>query len=260
MPDFPDTVALVGVDMTTRAVDTVGHIKIAKTKLNIQQTEKGIIAMSEINPMQTLDDWAVLSNGTVALVRGQDYHVDFIGADGAITNGPKIPFDWQHLSDSDKVAVIDSARTAIMAATAKGNAAAAAPGAPAALAGAALGGQRTVINFSTSGGGGGPISTVGSTGPAFNFVSPSELPDYRPAFTANATRADLDGNLWIRTTAMRAGTVAGGPIYDVVDSKGALVDRIQVPAGRLVVGFGKTGVVYMLARDDQGAWLERTRR
>ena len=72
-------------------------------------------------------------------------------------------------------------------------------------------------------------------------------------------KADLDGNLWIRTSATRAGAIAG-PIYDVVNRKGELVDRVQLPAGRTIVGFGKGGVVYMVARDEKGAWLERTHR
>ena len=59
--------------------------------------------------------------------------------------------------------------------------------------------------------------------------------------------------------ATRAGSIAG-PIYDVVNRKGELVDRVQVSSGRTIVGFGKGGVVYMMARDDKGAWLERTKR
>ncbi len=39
------------------------------------------------------------------------------------------------------------------------------------------------------------------------FISPSELPDYRPAFAQGAAQADLDGNLWIRTSAVRTGAV-----------------------------------------------------
>ena len=65
--------------------------------------------------------------------------------------------------------------------------------------------------------------------------------------------------MWIRTSATRAGAIAG-PIYDVVNRKGELVDRIQVPSGRTIVGFGKGGIVYMMARDDKAAWLERTKR
>ena len=117
------------------------------------------------------------------------------------------------------------------------------------------------MNFSTRGGGG----TDGrgrAGGPAMQatFVSASDLPDYRPAFgQGGAVKADLDGNVWIRTTAHREGAIAGA-IYDVVSRKGEVTDRVQVPAGRTIVGFGKGGVVYMLARDDKGAWIERTKR
>jgi hypothetical protein len=123
------------------------------------------------------------------------------------------------------------------------------------------------MSFGTGGGDGGGArraATEGAAGGAFGgaplvFVAPSELPDYRPAISAGSAKPDLDGNLWIRTSAVRPGAIAG-PIYDVVNRKGELVDRIQVPSGRSIVGFGKGGVVYMMARDDKAAWLERTKR
>ena len=71
-------------------------------------------------------------------------------------------------------------------------------------------------------------------------------------------RADLDGNLWIRTSSVRSGGVSG-PIYDVVNRKGELVDRLQIPAGRQIIGFGRGGVVYMSATDEKGTWIERTK-
>jgi len=125
------------------------------------------------------------------------------------------------------------------------------------------GGGPIVMSFSMGGGGGGDVGAAkrGAEGalnmPPLNFVAPSELPDYRPAIFAGSSRADLDGNLWIRTSATRKGAISG-PIYDVVNRKGELVDRIQIPSGRTIVGFGKGGVVFMLARDDKGAWIERT--
>jgi hypothetical protein len=205
--------------------------------------------------MQTLDDWAVLADGSIAVVRGQDYHIDLIGANGTRSSSAKMPFDWQRMTDDDKIAVIDSARKAMenlraAATTAGATAPAPSDGGP----------MRVSMNASI--GGDGPSRTVTTSAgalPPINFVSPSELPDYRPAFTAGAAKADLDGNLWIRTTSVRAGAIAG-PIYDVVDHTGTLIDRVQVPSGRTIVGFGKGGVVYMLARDDKGAWLERTHK
>jgi hypothetical protein len=264
-PDIPDSTAVVRVDLTTRKLDTAAFYKIAKTKMNVVQSDKGISMTSEINPLQLVDDWAVTDDGSLAIVRGRDYHIDWVDADGHVTSSPKIPFDWQRLSDEDKVAVIDSTRTAMEAARAK-MAAGGGPGAM--LGGSGAAGPTMVMSFGVSGGdgGGGGVrkaaeGAAGALGGAtpLVFVSPSELPDYRPAINVGSTRADLDGNLWIRTSATRPGSIAG-PIYDVVNRKGELVDRLQVPGGRTIVGFGKGGIVYMLARDDKGSWLERTHR
>jgi hypothetical protein len=266
MPDPPDTGALVRIDPSSRKVDTAAFIKIPKVKMNMQQTEKGMTVSREINPMPIIDDWAVLSDGSVAIVRGRDYHIDWINADGSMTSSPKLPFDWQRLSDEDKAAVIDSAKTAADAAlsSALSQAGAGAAGAAkAAAAGLPDGGRGAVVmNFSTVDGGG--MRTTTSSGPGLgmqvSFVSINELPDYRPPFAAQGSvKADADDNLWIRMTAKRAGAISGA-IYDVVNRKGEVIDRVQVPAGRTIVGFGKGGVVYMMARDDKSAWIERTKR
>ncbi len=95
-------------------------------------------------------------------------------------------------------------------------------------------------------------------------MAPIATVDIRANFRTIARRSgpapcgDADGNLWIRTSATRAG--AAGSIYDVVNRRGELIDRVQLPAARQIVGFGKGGVVYMLARDASGSWIERTHR
>ncbi|MFI5229221.1 MAG: hypothetical protein ACHQWU_09145, partial [Gemmatimonadales bacterium] len=244
-PDPPDSVALVRVDLATRKLDTAAFYKIAKVKMNVTQTDRGFTATSEINPMPLLDDWAVMSDGTVAVVRGQDFHIDWVNADGSMTASAKVPFEWQRLSDDDKVAVIDSARNEMEKARASAAANPQAAGASGRGASPGDGAAQRVMVFmsgveATAKGGASP----GASAPALTFVSVNELPDYRPAFSNNATRSDLDDNLWIRTTATRPGAIAG-PIYDVINRKGELVDRVQIPAGRLIIGFGKGGVVYM---------------
>ena len=251
IPEIPDSSAIIRVNLATRKVDTAVYYKIPQAKMTVNQSDRGISITSQLNPMPIADDWTVLSDGTIAVVRGQDYHVDFIAGDGAKVSSPKIPFDWQRLTDDDKVAVIDSAKKALEQARN-------AP--PGANANASAAGNRVVMNMTF--GGDGPARAATTTAgalPPINLVSPSDLPDYRPAFVQGAAKADLDGNLWVRTTAVRAGAIAG-PIYDVINRQGQLVDRVQVPAGRAIVGFGKDGVIYMLARDDSGSWLERTHR
>ena len=90
-----------------------------------------------------------------------------------------------------------------------------------------------------------------------NVIPAAELPDYRPPIAPGAARADADGNLWIRTIPPKP--VPGGPIYDVVNEKGELSDRLQLPPGYTLVGFGKGKVVYLSMRDTKGIHLARVR-
>jgi hypothetical protein len=270
MPDPPDTAAIVRIDPSSRKLDTAGFYKIPKMKMNMTQTDGRMSVTVEQNPLPIVDDWAVLSDGSVALIRGRDYHIDFINADGSVTATSKLPFDWQKLSDEDKIAVVDSAKAA--AEKARQNMATMSPERAMAEAmaggGGRAGGAAPVMVFSMGGDGGGGArsnTTVGGPGgpggpSPLQFVPPSELPDYRPPFMMGAARGDLDGNLWVRTTAVRSGAVNAGPIYDVINRKGEVVERIQVPAGRSIIGFGPGGIVYMQARDERGAWIERTKK
>jgi hypothetical protein len=90
------------------------------------------------------------------------------------------------------------------------------------------------------------------------FVTrPSELPDYRPPFSSGSVRADADGNLWVRPNLSKP--VPGGNVYDVISEKGELVDRLQIPPGYTIVGFGKGKVVYLSMRDPKGIHLARVR-
>ncbi len=89
------------------------------------------------------------------------------------------------------------------------------------------------------------------------LVKPRDLPDYKPPVGAGAARADADGNLWVRTIPMRPS--AGGLIYDVINRQGELFDRIQLPTGYQLVGFGPGKLVYLSNRDATGLHLSRVR-
>jgi hypothetical protein len=123
--------------------------------------------------------------------------------------------------------------------------------------------------------GGGPITTA-STGPTcyppppsmaggvappppvmrdILVVQPEDVPDYRPPFAERAARADAEGNLWVRIIPPKP--IPGGPIYDVISPQGELVDRLQIPTGYTLVGFGKGKVVYLSVRDATGLHLAK---
>jgi hypothetical protein len=272
-PQFPDSAAVVRIALDTRAVDTVAFLKIQKQNLTMSQGADGRMSVtSTINPMQAVDDWAVSADGRVAIVRGQEYRIDWIDGKGAVSGSSKIPFAWHHLDDSAKVAFIDSTRKAMetlrqqalarmQAGGGAGAPIAMAPGAAAAMEGAMVGFKMEISRGGDGGRGPAPGASNGAppTGgpagniqlPPLNFVNPSELPDYAPPFSAGAARGDLDGNVWVRTS----NVYGGGSVYDIVNAKGELTDRVLLPAGRVIAGFGK-GVVYMGFRDGAGVRLE----
>jgi len=271
MPQFPESVAVVRIALDTRRVDTVAYLKIPKQNMTMSQGADGRMSVtSTINPMQVVDDWAVTADGRVAIVRGMEYRIDWVDGNGAVAASNKIPFAWRHLDDSMKVAYIDSTKKAMEAlrqqALARAQAGGAGPMmvAPAGAAAAEVGamvGMRFEMRAGDGGGrGAAPAASNGAppTGgpgniqiPPLNFVNPSELPDYAPPFTAGAVRGDLDGNVWIRTS----NVYSGGSVYDIVNAKGELTDRVLLPAGRVIAGFGP-GVVYMGFRDGAGVRLE----
>lgn len=269
MPDPIDSAAIIRFDLDKRRADTAAYLKIAAPRMTMSQDNGRIMVTQTVNPLPITDDWALLSDGTIAIVRGRDYRVDWVAPDGAVTKGPKIPFEWQRLTDADKDAVIDSTRKAMEAQRARMNATlSGAPGAASGPGGAAAPptGARGEVNitFEMRRDGGGPPAASGGSGaagatiqlPPLNFVSPSEMPDYRPAFSSGAARADADGNLWIRTSQF----VNGGQVYDVVNRKGELTDRVQLPPGRAIAGFGAGGIVFLGVRDGTtGVRLEKAR-
>jgi hypothetical protein len=230
-----DSSSIVRFDFASRSLDTAARFAIPKLRFSTTTIElNGRTIMRStvvVNPIPLTDDWAVLSDGTIAIVRGREYRVDFVDASGRMTSAPKLPFAWERLSDADKTAIIDSTRADIVRRTAEGAARAAATGTPAT-----------------------PLPP-GFTAPPLEFASLDELPDYRPAFRQGAARGDADGNLWIRTSKVSN----GGPVYDVIDRSGALVDRVQIPPGRVIAGFGPGGTVYMGVVDGSITRLERAR-
>ena len=271
-PVIPDSVPLVRYDLFARKLDTAAFVRSPAPKFNVVQNERGVSMTTIINPLQEVDDWAVLPDGTIAIVR-KDYHVDYVDANGQKTSSPKIPFDWQRLSDSAKTAIIDSAKARMARARASGpgggfvitregpggNDVVAGGGGP----GAGPGAGAPVMVFRTERAEGGPPprggapagTTLPATPPALTFVEPSELPDYQPAFTTGSVRADREGKLWVRIfTPLQSNA---GPEYDVIDRTGKLVDRVALPSGTTIAGFGPNGTVYLGVRDASGTHITR---
>lgn len=270
----PDSALIVRFDFATRTLDTAASIRIARSRTLVNRDDQGRFAVTiTAFPPMTVDDWAVTSDGSIAVVRGRDYHVDWLNADGSWTASPRMAYAWERMNDDEKTALIDSSATVMQtnmdsmaARVQRGAAIGAGPRMEARGAEVGPGGGGTMqVTIAApgagegrgggGGGGGGPTTTVNMTKPTVIRAELADVPDYRPAFRQGAVRADVDGRLWIRTSKI----VDGRPVYDIVDRSGQVTDRVQLPQFRTIAGFGP-GVVYLAVRDSVGGThLERAR-
>ena len=207
-------------------VDTIARVRISSLRNVIDTLEEGKTRPRMVfEVLPSIDEWTVLDDGTVAVVRGTDYHVDWYAPDGTRTSTPKMPMDWLRLRDEDKKQKVDSARATYEA-------------------------GRTPESRARA---------AASNAPSIDFVDPKELPDYVPPVRPMGVKADPSGNLWILPS---TSSFAGGPrglMYDVVNRKGEIIERVRFPEGRVLAGFGEGGTIYMLASHTGAYYLERAR-
>lgn len=245
----PDSVPLVRFNFATRTLDTAVFVRtyFPRIKAHTQRRTNGdTVSVSTsyrpvLHPIPTVDDWAVLPDGRIAVVRGSDYHVDFVDDDNKIVHRPKISFAWRRLLPEDKAPLIDSSR-ALRARLIK-------DGVPVGYGDAPppntepLGTPTASVRTGTAAS---PAPVPQEDAPEDVYVDPDELPDYQPVFASGGVRADAEGHLWVRT--ISPAPLSGGAIYDVLDRDGRLVDRVQVPRGTAIAGFAPNGVVFLAER------------
>ena len=252
---FADSAPVYRFDLASRARDTLAYLTIPRQSQSMNRDKVGRILglVTLVNPMTLVDEWALLPDGRVAIVRGADFHIEWLELDGRWVSTGKIPFRWERLDDDAKQRVLDSTRVAagktremlikaIEANPADANTLATSAGLPGVM----------MVATIPEGGVGRPVQQT--VVPSTAMVSPKYLADYRPAFRMGAVRSDVEGNLWVRTTE----PTDRGAIYYVINGRGQLIDRVKLPYGRVIAGFA-AGVVYMGVEDDAGVRLERAK-
>lgn len=263
--DAADSVPILRADFDLRRTDTLGRIARPLAKVAAETPDgRAVISIWTLDPLRTIDEWAALSDGSVAFVRGHDYHVDWIRPNGSATSTPKLPFDWKRLEDDDRRRIFDSTRTQLARAAENGTIVEIADmisivrksnATLPPMGGATPGGGRS--GSGSGPGGGSPLAGLKLL--PLDGTQLDRVPDYYPPIRTGAALADRDGRLWILPTTS-AQSKQGELVYDVVDANGTLVHRVRAPLGRLIVGFGTGGVVYMVAGNRaSGFTLERSR-
>ena len=214
---LPDSAAIIGIDRGTRAVDTVANIKLPdRTQATSGGANNRNVQISNV-PLSPEDAWGVAADGSVAVARAGDYHIEWIGPDGRVTRGAPVPHDPVRIGTAEKEQwVTEQGRSG---------------------GGIGIGiemqnGQVT-MSFSR-GAGGGQREIDGYT-----------WPDRMPPFYGGRLPIDGQGRVWVRR-ALKAGSPS---TYDVFDRTGARVNTVLLGEGKRVLGFGN-GVVYVVTFDD----------
>lgn len=264
-PVVADSMPVIRADFAARRNDTLGYLARPLIAANATNPvgNGAILAYFNPDPLATTDEWTVISDGSLALIRGHDYHIDWIRSDGTKESTPKMPFDWRQLSEADKAKMLDSAE-ALRAMSARSN--------------TLVNGIEKLVPWKGTGAnqdasrGTARYPQLDTTGAlrsrnngntellVFKNPRPSidRVYDYYPPMRSDAALADMDNHLWILPTTSKQ-SQHGELVYDIVNTKGALFQRVRVPMGRYIVGFGRNGTVYLASGSVRsGFTLERS--
>lgn len=223
LPAAPDTFPIVRADFDSRTADTLAVVRVpSSSRRTTAMVDGRAVSKSTIYPFPIVDVWTMLPDGTIAILRGADYHLDWVGPDGARSSTPKMPFDWRRITDDEKAHIIDSV-TVVQARSRE-----------------RMDSMLKAQNLDRA-------SNSITSSSIYNVdVAPSSaLPDYYPSVRDGAMRADPDGNLWILPTTSSAAQ-GGGLLYDIVNRKGEVFERVQLPPRCSLAGLGKGRAVYLM--------------
>jgi hypothetical protein len=102
----PDTAPITAYDFKTRGTIPVAqvHVEPASSTMESDSTKPGMMRMHmKTFAFPAIDDWVLMPDGTIAIIRGADLHVDWIAPNGRLRSTPPIPYTKVAVTDSDKV-------------------------------------------------------------------------------------------------------------------------------------------------------------
>ena len=168
-------------------------------------------------PLQQVDAWAVLRDGTVAVVRSASYRIDWFAPDGTRSQTDSIPFTPVPVTSSDKKRIVEEYK----------------PVGEAALA--ALPTRTSIL--------------------AMTFEEPLAWPAMHPPFRGDmAPLVDARDRIWLAT---RCATDDQAMCYDVIGRDGVRAQRFRMPPRTIVVGFGRDVVYTAIVQKSDKSILQR---
>lgn len=215
-----DSVWLVRFDASRQRVDTLATLKGTTSPPARNGRQLGIPFV----PFAAQDNWMVLPDGRVALVRSTPYHVEWRAPDGRLTRGTTVAHTPIRVTMDDRIAFTRSF-----------------------IANSPIGGR------DPSGGMSAAPAELLTDRSIREIAEYNTFADAMGPFTGAVPLVDATGALWVERT-VRVGTSGE---WDVFDAGGRPVRRVAIPVGRRLVGLGR-GTAYLVAVDEDG--IERLER
>ncbi len=216
----PDSTVVLRWDRAADRVDTLAKVKIPATLVAASGNRQARAVVMRPQPYAAQDDWAAGADGRVAIARVADYHVEWLDG-GRRTAGAPVAYERRKVTAADRDRYLAELRN----------------------------NRNRLVVTRGPGGGGGRAPEVRVPEPRDeDFAWPEYLPPFRRGMLISP-----EGEAWV----VRQDSL---PVYDVFDHRGNLTARVELPAGRRLLGLGRR-TLYAVRTDDDGLqWLERYSR
>ena len=225
MPDpnrmFADSVAVERYNLRSGRRDTLVMVQNpASTVAPKMQMGENRMKMQFTPPnFAAVDQWAVLPDGRVVLLRGGPYQLHIRGLDGRWTKGPVLSYTVVAVNNDEKKAIRDSMRVQ--------------------LDRQKKASEDQMRQAMANAGSNAAVPTL-----EFEVVEPASWPAQKPAY--NTLLVAPDGFVWV---AQSQPTGSKRAAFDILDGTGARRAQVMMPAGERMVALGR-GAVYTVRVDE----------
>jgi hypothetical protein len=212
----PDSTYIVRYDRGTQQLDSLVQVKLGERTVSRSGAAGNQNVQIRPVPLSPQDGWGVAPDGRIAMVRTDQYRVEWREPGGRVVSGPAVDYRPIRIGNDEQTRWLDNV-------------------------------GRDGLRVSVSVNNGQMQTAFSRGGGSDDRPDPDqyEWPDVMPAFDANDVAVDPDGDVWVgRYT--RAGQP---PQFDVFDGRGRLEAQVTLPEGRELAGFGN-GVVYLTYYDE----------
>ncbi len=218
-----DSATIARFDRATGSIEELGRVKLEDQERSESGGANSRNVQIRSMPLTRRDAWSAGPDGSIAIARSREYHLEWRKPDGRIVAGPPVRYRPVRVERADREEWLEQ-----QASTGLGV-------------------------MMVSDGTGSPQMTVRRGGFGGASVDDYEWPDVKPAFTSGAVRVDPSGRAWVE----RHVPAGESPVFDIFDGSGRRVGQVRLPEGRSLIGFGD-GTLYLSRTDDLDFhWLER---